>query len=86
MTETKESVFETLSKIDVSNHVDVIKMKSGFNPKYVSLGRGIMSSHIIQILQHRNLKNSQKWFLKLICKNTTQNTVNDTRKWLKAGR
>ena len=36
MTETKESVFETLSKIDVSNHVDVIKMKSGFNPKYVS--------------------------------------------------
>ena len=36
MTETKESVFETLSKIDVSNHVDVIKMKSGFNQKYVS--------------------------------------------------
>lgn len=35
MTENK-SVFETLSKIDVSNHIDVIKMSNGFSPKYVS--------------------------------------------------
>lgn len=35
MTE-KQSVFETLSKIDVSNHIDVIPMNKGFSPKYVS--------------------------------------------------
>lgn len=35
MTE-KQSVFETLSKIDVSNHIDVIQMNKGFSPKYVS--------------------------------------------------
>lgn len=32
----KLSVFETLSKIDVSNHVEVIKMKKGPDLKYVS--------------------------------------------------
>lgn len=36
MTEKKQSVFETLSKIDVSNHIDVIPMNKGFSPKYVS--------------------------------------------------
>lgn len=33
---TKKSVFETLSSIDVSNHVDVIKMKKGPALSYVS--------------------------------------------------
>lgn len=32
----KLSVFETLSKVDVSNHIDVIKMKKGPALKYVS--------------------------------------------------
>ncbi|MDM8331551.1 DUF1071 domain-containing protein [Limosilactobacillus pontis] len=32
----KKSVFETLSKVDVSNHIDVIKMKKGPALKYVS--------------------------------------------------
>ena len=36
MTEKKQSVFETLSKVDVSNHIDVIPMNKGFSPKYVS--------------------------------------------------
>lgn len=36
MAETNESVFETLSKIDVSDHTKVIKTKKGFDPKYVS--------------------------------------------------
>ncbi|MFC2680766.1 DUF1071 domain-containing protein [Limosilactobacillus vaginalis] len=36
MTEKKQSVFETLSKIDVSNHVQVIRMKKGPALKYVS--------------------------------------------------
>lgn len=35
MTE-KQSVFETLSKIDVSNHIQVIKMRKGPALKYVS--------------------------------------------------
>ena len=33
---TKKSVFETLSSIDVSDHVDVIKMRKGPALKYVS--------------------------------------------------
>lgn len=33
---TKESVFETLSKVDVSKHVDVIQMKKGPALSYVS--------------------------------------------------
>ena len=36
MTEKRQSVFETLSKIDVSNHVQVIRMKKGPALKYVS--------------------------------------------------
>lgn len=36
MSETKKSVFEVLSKVDVSNHIDLIKMKKGPELKYVS--------------------------------------------------
>lgn len=36
MAEKKESVFETLSKIDISDHVEAIEMKNGFKPKYIS--------------------------------------------------
>lgn len=36
MTEKKKSVFETLSAIDVSDHLDVIKMKKGPALSYVS--------------------------------------------------
>lgn len=36
MTEKKQSVFEILSKIDISNHIDVIPMNKGFSPKYLS--------------------------------------------------
>ena len=32
----KQSIFETLSKVDVSNHIDVIRMKKGPALKYVS--------------------------------------------------